>query len=329
MVSQYALDDKSSSMHPDWPSQFEKDVRKDPRFFDLDFPGLQSWDPLASDASQAPGAHHTPGETAYPSQIPGLGNQRSYATDAAGPSSTTRRLSTAPQVPPGVGFAVSSRGRLPAVRNPTGAPLLDRLSVASRSLLSPMDLESPSDQDIPEFENRDPGIPVSSPYSNGEFQKNARLIQATSKGQIGTFGDAQAYSEAVDWTDKTPRPSAFQEGKPNTPGLHGGTHNHEAGNFQLERLHREMQECLVQEERLRAIELKRLGEDSVMPFEGDPIVSGSGSRSTDVEEFNRGAHKAISRYLPPYQGTPGSLIKTTEQSSCVEKAVNNLPSSKN
>lgn len=328
MVSQYALDGKSSSMHPDWPSLFEKRMRKDPKFLDLDFAGLQSWDPLASYASQAPGAEHIPGKTAHPSQIPGLGNQRSYATDAAGPSSTTRRLCTALQVPSGAGFAVSSTERLPAVRNPTGAPLLDRFSVASRSLLSPIDLESPSDQGILEIENRDPKIHISSPYSDEEFQKNGRLIQANAKGQIGTFGGGQAYSKAVDWTDKTPRPSAFQEGKPNTPSSHGETHSHEAGNFQLERLHHEMQECLMQEKRMRAIELKRLGEDPVMPIEGDPFVSGSTSRSTDVEDFDREAHKANSRYLPAYYGAPGSSIKTKEQSSCVERAVNSLPSSK-
>lgn len=325
MVSQNALNGTSSSRHPDWPSLFEKDVRKDPKFIDLEFAGLQSWDPLASYASHAPNAKHIPGEAACSYQLSESENQLSYVGDAAGPSSTTRRLCTALQVASGAEFGISSRGKLPAVRNPTGAPLFDQHSVASRSLSSPIDLESPSDQDIPDFRIQDPGIYVSSHYNNRDFQTNGRHSRATSKNLIGSFDDPRAYSKAVDLSEKTPRPSALQNGKPITPSLHGGAFSPQPKNFQLKRLNREMQQCLVQKQRTWAIELKRLGGNAVTPVEGDPFVSGGGNRSTDMEEFNRRVHEANPKYLPPYCGISKPPIKTTEQSGCVEEAVNNIP----
>lgn len=329
MVSRHVLDGASSSRHPDWPSLFEKDVRKDPRFLDLDFVGLQSWDPLASYASHAPSAKHIPGKATYPSQLSAPENQRSDVSNAAGPSSTTRRLCTALQVPPAAGFGISSRGRQPEVRNPTGAPLFDQRSVASRSLLSPIDLESPSDQDLPEIGNRDSEIYVSSPYRNGEFQINGRLIHAISKSPIAAYDDPQAYSKALDCTEKTPRPSAPQNGKPATPSLNGKTHSPQPTNFQLERLHREMQEFLVQKQRTPAAESNRFGGNPVTAVEGDPFVSGSCSRSTHVErELNRRAHQASSTYFPPCRGTSESTIKIMEQSGRVEEAVKNIPFSK-
>lgn len=325
MVSQHTLDSTSSSRHPDWPSLFEKDVRKDPKFLDFEFAGLQSWDPLASYASRAPSANHMPGKVAHSSQLSDSETQLSYVSDASGPSSTTRRLCTALQVSSGAEFEFSSRGKLPAVRNPTGAPLFDGRSVASRSLLSPIDLESPSDQDIPEIGNRDPGTYDSSPYCNGDFHINGRHIQGASKSLTGAFDDPQAYSKDVESTEKTPRPLALQNGKPITPSLHGGTRSPQPKNLQLERLHREMQQCLVQEQRTWATELKRLGGNAVTSVEGDPFVSGSGNRSTDVEELNRRTHEASPRYLPPCCGISKSPIRMPEQSGCVEEAVNNIP----
>ena len=325
MVSQHGLDSTSSSRHPDWPSLFEKDVRKDPKFLDFQSAGLQSWDPLASYASHAPSAKHMPDKVAYSSQLSESENQLFYMSDSPGPSSTTRRLCTALQVPSGAEFEFSSRGKLPAVRNPTGAPLFDGRSVASRSLLSPIALESPSDQDIPEIGNRDSGTYDSSPCCNGDFQINGRHIQGTSKSLIGVFDDPQAYSKVTDSTEKTPRPLALQNGKPIHPSLHGGTRSPQPKNFQLERLHREMQQCLVQKQRMWPIELKRLGGNAVTPVEGDPFVSSSGNRSTDVEELNRRNHEASPRYLSLCCGISKSPIRIPEQSGCVEEAVNNIP----
>lgn len=329
MVSQHALNDTSSTRHPGWPSVFEKDVRKDSTFLDLDYAGLQSWDPLTSYASQASSNRHLPAQATYPSQLLGLGNERSYASDAVGPSSTVRRPRTALQGPPCAECGLSSNSRLPAVRNPTGAPLSDRLSVASRSLLSPIDLELPSDQDIPEIGNRDPGIHISSPSCNGEFPNNCCLIRATSKCQICSIDDSQVHSKAVDCTERTPRPSSLQDGNPSAPSSHVGTHSSQAENFQLETSHREMQECLVQKTRSQTIESGRLGEKPVIPIGGDPFMSGSGSRSTAIKDrFSGRAHKASSRYLPPCCGISESPIKTTEQGGCVEEAVGHFPFSK-
>lgn len=323
MVSQHAPNDTSSPRHPDWPSLFEKDVRKDPRFIDLDFAGPQSWDPLTSHASQAPSAKRIPDKAAYPSELLGPGNQRSYVSDASGPSSTTRRLCTALQGPPCAECGVSTKGSLPAVQNPAGAPLFDRLSAASRSLLSPIELESLPNQDIPGIRNQDSGIHVSSPYCDGEFQTNGRLIPATSKSLIHTFDDPQADCNAVDCTEKTPRPPALQDGKPSTFSLHGGTRSPQSETIQLERLDHEKQESLVQRKRTRATEFRPLGENPVIPIEGDPFLSDNSNRSTDAEEgSNRRAHQASLGYLPPYYGTPESPIKNLEQGGCVEEAVN-------
>ena len=322
MDSQCVIDDISSSRHPGWPSVFENDVRKDSKFIDLDLAGLQSWDPRTRYASQASSTKHLPAKITCSSQLPRLGNERSYASDAAGPSSTMRRLRTALQGPPCAECGVSSSSRLPAVRNPTGAPLFDRLSVASRSLLSPIDLDLPSDQDITEIRNRDPGIHISSLCCDEEYQNHCRLIRATSKSQISTFGDPQVTSKAVDCTERTPRPSALQDGNPSTPSSHGGTNSPQREILQLAQSHREMHERVVQKKGTRAAEFGRLEKKPAEPVEGDPFLSGSSSWLTAIEDgFNHRAHKASPGYFPPGCGAPESPTKATEQGGCVEEAV--------
>lgn len=326
MVSQHVRNDASSSRHPSWPTVFEQDVREISKFLDHKFAGLQSWDPLTSYASQVPDTKHLPAKATHPSQFLGLGSERSYAGDAAGPSSTMGMPRTALQGPSCAECGVSSISRPPAVRNPTGAPPSDRLSVASRSLLSPINLESPSDQGSPEIGSRDPSSHLSNPYCNGEFQNNCRPIRATSESLIGIFDDPQVHSKSVDCTERTPKPSVLQDEKLSTPSSHGRTSSPQPEFFQRELSHCGMPEYLVQRTRKRVIESERLGENPAMPVEGDPFVSGGGSRPTAIEDgLIRRAHKASSGYFPPCVGTPESPIKITEQGGCVEEAVIHTP----
>lgn len=312
MVSHHALNNPSFPRQSSWSTVTEKDVR-------------ESWGPYTSHASQAQNTKHSPSKAIYPCRSLALGNERSYTSDAVGALSTMKRSCTALQGPSCADCGVSSIIRQPAVRNPTGAPLLDRLPVASKSLLSPINLETFSEPGEVKIKYRDPGFNASDCDSNEDFQNNWHPLHANSRSLTKNIDNSQVQSKSADHTDGTIKSSVLQEGNVGTSGSHRRTPGPRPGIVELELLQREMQECLVKATRKQAIRSGRFGGESTILIESDPFISGSGSHSAAVEGGTiQRAHKTNSGYFTPCCGVPESPIKSTEQNGYVEEAVMSL-----
>lgn len=302
MVLKRALSDTSSSSDPSWTSIFEMDA------------GLLTWDPFPSCPSQDPSTRPFPHQFSYSSQPLGPENERSNMSDAGGPSSPIKSQPTALQCSPVAECGLSTKGRPLEVRNPTGAPLVHRLSIAS--------LLSPSDQ------NPRPKNYFSSPFCDGESQTNYPLTRAASKSLADPFNNSLLHPKAEDFADSTPRPSALHDDNPSISSSQRGIQNLQARNFQLERSHRGLQECLQQGNGPRATEPERFREHPTLRFQGDPFRSGSGSHPTAIDDgLSRRSHEVISRCVPPGFGIP-EPVQTTEQGGRVEEAVCHIPFSK-
>lgn len=325
MVSHHALKNPPFSRQSSWPTVTENDLRDNSAYSDLNFARLQSWGLCTSHASQAQNTNPSPSKATYPCRSLAIGNERSYTSDAVGPSSTMTRPCTGLQGPSCAESGVSSMIRPPAVRNPTGAPLYDRLPVASKSLLSPINLETFSEKGKVQTGYRDPGLHASDFDCNEDFPNNCRPRYANSRSLTDTIDDSPVQSKSADRTKRKIKSSVLQDENVSTSSSQRRSPSPRPGIIERELLQREIQECLVKATRMQALKSGGFGEESTILIERGPFVSGSGSRPAAVEGGTiQRAHNTTSGYFPPCCGVPESALKTTKQSGRVEKAVISL-----
>jgi hypothetical protein len=320
MVSQHFRNSSSFPRQPGWGTVVESDIRENFSVIDRDSTGLQNRDSLARYTSHSKNSkEHFLSDASFPSQIFGLGSEQLLVKNATGPPSTIRRLRRALQGTSRAEGGHASIMRLPTARNPTGAPLFGRLPVGSKSLLSPINLEAPSDQGNVDVRNRDLGISISSLCYDRELQTGCHPLLASPSGLDDTIEDFQARSK---FADSNEIPSVLQNGNSSTLRSHVRTPSPQPEFSQRRLPYQELQEYPVQKTWTRAMEPGQSQGKNTILLKGDPFVSMGGSRPTAMDDGPaRPSRKVGLEYSPPYNRKPESSFNAKEQGGRVEEAV--------
>lgn len=319
MVFQHARNSLSFPRQPGWPTVVGNDTRENLTVLDRSSAELQRWDSLARYTSHNQNAEkHSLSDASFPLQYLGSRSERSHVRNATAPPSTIRRLRRALHGLSRADGGHASITRQPTVRNQTGAPLFDHLPVGSKSLLSPIDLETPSDQGNIDVKSRDLGNSISGCYYEGELQTGCQPLLAT-PSLDDPFEDFQARTK---FADSHETPSVLQNGQFSTLRSHARTPSPQSEFPQRGLSYQEVQEFPVQKTWARAIEPGQWQGKNTVLLEGDPFVSMGGSRPTAIEDGPaRRPRKVISEDSPLYYKKLESSLDVTEQGGWVEEAV--------
>jgi hypothetical protein len=306
MVARNAQNNSPFPRRSPWRTETQNDLKEHSNYSDRQSARLQTWDPFASYALQVHNAKDSPCYASYAPQNLALGRERCLANGAASPSSTMRRLRMALQGSTGPEPEISSITGPPAVRSPTGAPPRDG---ASKSLLSPINLDTSSDQGDPKVGNRDSGVNLSNPACNAECENNCPPLTTSFRSLFGVYDDSQARSKSVGSPVKNVKPSLLQDGNISPPDLQARKSSLNKGIFEQELSYRDMEGYPQATPWERAAE-PGLRRRTTMFDEGDVFVSVSRGRAIAGEDV------ASPTCFPPCE-TPGSSFSTVKEAVIV------------
>lgn len=292
MVSQHGLKESSFPRQSSWPIIIRRDVRENTPYLDRGLARMQSWDLHASRASQVQNTKHLP-------------------------SSTIKSLRAALQGSCCAECGVLSVSNPAEWRIPAGEPRLNH-PVASKSLLSPIQLEVSSDQGNADVGNRDPDLRASTGQCDRDFLNNWHPLCDTARSLISAVDDSQVQYKTLNCSERRIQSSALLDEGLETQTSRWRSHPRPKA-FGDELLHDEMQMPTL---RKRAMTSGRLGWKASVPAENDPFMVKSDGGSTVVKHGP--SQKAPESGLKSFTlccPTLKTSVKAREQGNCMEEAV--------